>query len=96
MRSNLTDEDPATLWQYYMQLTEIEQAFKDLKHDLAIRPVFHQREARILGGRVKSGRTGSTRCCCTNSSYNCRHSPRHASPPDTTPSAQRRVVPTFG
>ena len=29
-----------------MQFTEIEQAFKDLKHDLAIRPVFHQREAR--------------------------------------------------
>ena len=47
LRSNLTDEDPATLWQYYMQLTEIEQAFKELKHDLAIRPVFHQREARI-------------------------------------------------
>ena len=47
LRSNLTDEDPATLWHYYMQLTEIEQAFKDLKHDLAIRPVFHQREARI-------------------------------------------------
>ena len=47
LRSNLTDEDPATLWTYYMQLTEIEQAFKDLKHDLAIRPVFHQREARI-------------------------------------------------
>ena len=47
LRSNLTNEDPATLWQYYMQLTEIEQAFKDLKHDLAIRPVFHQREARI-------------------------------------------------
>ncbi len=47
LRSNLTDEDPATLWRYYMQLTEIEQAFKDLKHDLAIRPVFHQRDARI-------------------------------------------------
>ena len=47
LRSNLTNEDPATLWQYYMQLTEIEQAFKELKHDLAIRPVFHQREARI-------------------------------------------------
>ena len=30
-----------------MQLTEIEQAFKELKHDLAIRPVFHQREERI-------------------------------------------------
>ena len=30
-----------------MQLTEIEQAFKELKHDLAIRPIFHQREDRI-------------------------------------------------
>ena len=47
LRSNLTGEDPATLWRYYMQLTEIEQAFKELKHDLAIRPVFHQREDRI-------------------------------------------------
>ena len=47
LRSNLTGEDPATLWRYYMQLTEIEQAFKELKHDLAIRPIFHQREDRI-------------------------------------------------
>ncbi len=46
-RSNLTAEDPATLWRHYMQLSEIEQAFKELKHDLAIRPVFHQRERRI-------------------------------------------------
>ena len=47
LRSNLTGEDPATLWRYYMQLTEIEQAFKELKHDLAIRPIFHRREERI-------------------------------------------------
>ena len=47
LRSNLTDEDPGTLWRYYMQLSEIEQAFKELKHDLAIRPIFHQREDRI-------------------------------------------------
>ncbi len=47
LRSNLTGEDPATLWRYYMQLAEIEQAFKELKHDLAIRPIFHQREDRI-------------------------------------------------
>ena len=47
LRSNLTGEDPATLWRYYMQLSEIEQAFKELKHDLAIRPIFHQRESRI-------------------------------------------------
>jgi transposase len=47
LRSNLRGEDPATLWQYYIQLTEIEQAFKELKHDLAIRPIFHQTDERI-------------------------------------------------
>ena len=47
LRSNPTGEDPAILWRYYMRLTEIEQAFKEIKHDLAIRPVFHQREERI-------------------------------------------------
>ena len=47
LRSNLTGEDPETLWRYYLQLTEVEQAFKDLKHDLAVRPIFHQAEKRI-------------------------------------------------
>ena len=47
LRSNLTGEDPATLWRYYTRLTEVEQAFKELKHDLALRPIFHQREERI-------------------------------------------------
>ena len=47
LRSNMTSEDPAELWRHYMQLTEIEQAFKELKHNLAIRPIFHQLEERI-------------------------------------------------
>ena len=47
LRSNLVGEDPATLWRYYMRLAEVEQAFKELKHDLALRPIFHQREGRI-------------------------------------------------
>ena len=47
LRSNMAAEDPATLWRLYMQLIEIEQAFKELKHDLAIRPIFRQREERI-------------------------------------------------
>jgi len=47
LRSNLTQTDPARLWQYYVQLTEIEQAFKELKSDLCIRPIYHQRDARI-------------------------------------------------
>lgn len=47
LRSNLTDEDPAKLWTFYIQLTEVEQAFKDLKHDLSVRPIFHQCDRRI-------------------------------------------------
>ena len=35
------------LWRYYIQLTEIEQAFKELKSDLAIRPIYHQIDERI-------------------------------------------------
>ena len=47
LRSNLCGEDPAKLWEYYIQLVEIEQAFKELKGDLAIRPIYHQRDDRI-------------------------------------------------
>jgi hypothetical protein len=47
LRTNLTDTDPAKLWQFYLQLVEVELAFKTLKSDLAIRPVFHQDEPRI-------------------------------------------------
>ena len=47
LRTNLTESDPAQLWQFYLQLVEVEAAFKTLKGDLAIRPVFHQDERRI-------------------------------------------------
>lgn len=47
LRSNLTETDPARLWEYYLQLVEVEAAFKDLKGDLAIRPIFHRLPARI-------------------------------------------------
>jgi hypothetical protein len=47
LRSNLTASDPAMLWRYYIQLTEIEQAFKELKGDLSIRPIYHQKDERI-------------------------------------------------
>jgi Transposase DDE domain len=47
LRSNLTRAPPALLWQYYIQLTEIEQAFKELKSDLSIRPIYHQKDSRI-------------------------------------------------
>ena len=47
LRTNLTDDDPARLWGLYLQLVSIEEAFRNLKGDLAIRPVFHQDQARI-------------------------------------------------
>jgi Transposase DDE domain len=47
LRTNLADKDPALLWQYYIQLVVVEQAFKNLKDDLAIRPIFHKEERRI-------------------------------------------------
>lgn len=47
LRTNLTETDPAKLWSLYLQLVNVEEAFKNLKGDLAIRPVFHQSEKRI-------------------------------------------------
>jgi transposase len=47
LRSNLTESDPATLWQHYMTLTQIEEAFKNLKGDLSVRPIYHQKDERI-------------------------------------------------
>ena len=47
LRTNLTETDPAKLWEFYLQLTEVEQAFKELKGDLALRPIHHQLAGRI-------------------------------------------------
>jgi transposase len=47
LRTNLCGRDPAQLWQFYIQLVEIEAAFKNLKDDLVLRPIFHQLEHRI-------------------------------------------------
>ena len=47
LRTNLTETDPVKLWNYYLQLVQVEEAFRTLKSDLAIRPIFHQAEDRI-------------------------------------------------
>lgn len=47
LRSNLTGEDPSELWEKYMTLVQVEEAFRNLKGDLSIRPVYHQLEERI-------------------------------------------------
>jgi transposase len=47
LRTNLCGKQPAQLWQFYIQLVEVEAAFKNLKDDLQLRPIYHQREQRI-------------------------------------------------
>src|SRR5450755_3884954 len=47
LRTNLVNEDPAMLWDRYMQLTQIEATFKCLKSDLGVRPIYHQLEHRV-------------------------------------------------
>jgi hypothetical protein len=47
LRSNLSHENPGQLWRLYVLLTQIEEAFKNLKADLAVRPIFHQIQKRI-------------------------------------------------
>jgi len=47
LRTNLRGQDPAQLWQFYIQLVEIEAAFKNLKDDLGLRPIYHQLEERV-------------------------------------------------
>jgi len=47
LRTNLCGREPAELWEFYIQLVEIEAAFKNLKDDLVLRPIFHQLEYRI-------------------------------------------------
>ena len=45
LRTNLCRRELAQLWQFYIQL--VEAAFKNLKHDLQLRPIYHQLEQRI-------------------------------------------------
>jgi hypothetical protein len=48
LRTNLSEQDPVKLWEYYLQLIAVKEAFKNLKGDLAIRPIHHQLEAHIF------------------------------------------------
>ncbi len=47
LRTNLVGRDPAEMWTFYTQLVQVEEAFKTLKGDLAIRPIHHQKGKRI-------------------------------------------------
>ena len=47
LRTNIKETDPAKLWEFYLQLNEVEQAFKELKGELALRPIYHQLQSRV-------------------------------------------------
>lgn len=47
LRTNCPEQDPRKLWRWYIQLTEVEDAFRVGKSDLGLRPVYHQREDRV-------------------------------------------------
>ncbi len=47
LRSTMSARSPEAVWDTYLLLVFIEQAFKDLKGDLSIRPIWHQKDARI-------------------------------------------------
>lgn len=47
LRTNCTETDPAKLWRWYIQLTQAEDCFRISKSDLSLRPVFHQKTARV-------------------------------------------------
>ena len=49
LRTNLVDLDAATLWKRYIQLTDVEWAFRIAKDELKIRPIWHQKEGRVKG-----------------------------------------------
>lgn len=47
LRTNCREQDPQKLWRWYIQLTEVEDAFRTSKSDLGLRPVYHQLERRV-------------------------------------------------
>ncbi|MBN1766065.1 MAG: IS1634 family transposase [Sedimentisphaerales bacterium] len=47
LRTNQTGKNGAELWEEYMLQCNVEQAFKELKSDLGIRPVYHHKEDRV-------------------------------------------------
>jgi transposase len=47
LRTNLVGRDPKEMWEFYTQLVQVEEAFRNLKGDLAIRPIHHQSENRV-------------------------------------------------
>ncbi|HLE86580.1 MAG TPA: hypothetical protein VI727_02825 [Candidatus Brocadiaceae bacterium] len=47
LRTNRRDLTEQEIWQLYVMLTSVERAFRNLKSDLGLRPIYHQKERRV-------------------------------------------------
>jgi hypothetical protein len=52
IRTNQTQMDNNTVWKTYRMLNDVESAFRTLKTDLGLRPVYHQKTDRVTGRMV--------------------------------------------
>ena len=76
LRTNMRGRDPAELWRFYTQLVEVEAAFKNLKDDLQLRPIYHQLEQRIEAHIFGLPRLLSARhAACPAQAAGCRPHP---------------------
>jgi hypothetical protein len=75
LRTNLCGKDPAQLWQFYIQLVEVEAAFKTMKDDLHLRPIYHQLEQRIEARRL-SRLLSSRHIACAAQAIGAGHTER--------------------
>ena len=48
LRTNVRDWSDEELWKAYIQLTEAEAAFRIHKSDLSLRPIWHQKQERVM------------------------------------------------
>jgi hypothetical protein len=94
LRTNFAEEDPAKLWGHYLLLMAVEEAFKNLNGDLAIRPVFHQLEARIEAHVFRFYPPPSRGCARTRARAKSRDSRRRTLHHPLEGSGGNRVIET--
>jgi len=86
LRTNLAAHEPEQLWTFYIQLTEVEQAFKELKHDLAVRPIITTRKR---ASRRTSSSPSSPTACRSRSRRSCALWPAASHRARCLPSSRR-------
>ena len=78
LRTNLCGQDPAQLWQFYIQLVEVEAAFKSMKDDLQLRPIYHRTGAAHRGAHLRCllGLLSSRHAACATQAAGTRPHPQ--------------------